>query len=417
MRIPVVQQLVDEVASARASLRASRRGLVLSAVRSITEEQVRGRDAVVAAFARRGHQADVIAGEHRAVYRKLARQELSTGRFQFAGFSAGLVALVAFWVGVGWYFDDHFNAAGAIFAGMGGYLFVFGPAMLLTWLLSRLPSLQLVLVGLYMLAVTFAAGLIGYGELTGAGPVRVGRGSGGLAFVLVEGILSIGLMVAVVVVGGLIAVYVQRRRRLALPGSHSLRLLFQAIEMSAADEPFLRADTRRELVRHMAQLAVILRVALWKTVRPSSRLARSVLKHRCALAAQTVEVMGVWVTLPAKTTRTDYQDRMCALAETLMSGRLDELPVEPLRGAISLQSRLASLSGFLRMILIGAVPIGVVGGLVKFGGVPSEAIAGPVWTFLWIWLLVALLSALGELATGRTLFDRTLELFSRASKE
>lgn len=52
-----------------------------------------------------------------------------------------------------------------------------------------------------------------------------------------------------------------------------------------------------------------------------------------------------------------------------------------------------------------------------FGVSPPKDVAGPVWTILWAWLLVALLSALGELGTGRTLFDRTLELFSRIAKK
>ncbi|WP_410637196.1 hypothetical protein [Amycolatopsis sp. lyj-346] len=413
----VADRLAESVASARESWRASRLRSVAIATRSITEEQVRNRDAVVASFARRGHDPDVIAGQHRAVYRNLARQEVTNTRLGYVGIFVAIVVVLGLWLGIGSYFGIPFGVVLTILAAYGGVLIVGLPVLLIPLIFRRLPSFGLAVVNLYLVLVSIAAGLIVYGALAGAGPARPLIGAVQaqipLAFVLVEGILTTGILVATFILGWPVALYVERCRLLVQPHSQALRVLFHAIAMSATDEVFLRTDTRRQLVDQMEQLAVIIRAGLWKTVRPSSGLARSVLRYRCDLAAQTVEVMSVWVTLPAKTTRVDYQERMCAVAETMMSGRLDELPVEPRRDAISLQSRLTLLLGFLRTIVIGAVPLGVFYGLALSGVLPPAGIAEPVRVVLWVWLVVALLSALGELGTGRTLFDRTLELLSR----
>lgn len=95
-------------------------------------------------------------------------------------------------------------------------------------------------------------------------------------------------------------------------------------------------------------------------------------------------------------------------------------------------TRLQYLGGFVAIVTGLALWLGVrthfgtvstvlaaYGGFLIVGdgrGVPPRGHQA-VRMVLWVWLVVALLSALGELSAGRTLFDRTLDLFSRIAKK
>ncbi|QFZ21620.1 hypothetical protein [Saccharothrix syringae] len=392
-------------------------GFVAGATRSIISEQVRNRDAVVAALTPRGLGADLVAARHRAVYRRLARRAVAHARLGVLLGFTGLAVLCLLWVGIAAHFGDARGAGAAILAGLMGYVLVNSPLLLVLVILTRLPRLATSIGSLHLVAVLATAGLIVYGEVTGTGPVRplVGNtvGDGFLFYLLVHGSLTTASLCAAFLFGAPVAWYVRRRLWLTDPVGNGLRALFASIALASSDEDFLKVGTRRRIVDRMGVVALVLRRGLWRVVRPPNALARSVLRHRCELAAQVAEMMCVWVVLPAKTTRGDFLDKVCGLVETLLSGRLDELPVEPLRGAIDLQSRFALLAGFVRRIVIGAVPLGALSALGLFGATVPDGIAGPVRTFAWIWFLVALLGALGELRTGRTLFGQALEFFSR----
>ncbi len=81
-----------------------------------------------------------------------------------------------------------------------------------------------------------------------------------------------------------------------------------------------------------------------------------------------------------------------------------------------LETLLLAAGGFLVVALPGLLIAGVFSRLPLLGVSPSAAIAEQVAAVFWVWLLAALLGALAELDSGRTLFDRMLELLSRLPK-
>lgn len=119
-----VGKVGELVGSARASWRAAGLGFAARATRVLAEEQVLDREAVVAVFARRGHRPDVIAGEHRAVYRSLARLAMTYTRLQYLGGFFAIVTVLALWLGVRTRFGIPFGTVSTVLAAYGGFLIV-----------------------------------------------------------------------------------------------------------------------------------------------------------------------------------------------------------------------------------------------------------------------------------------------------
>jgi hypothetical protein len=403
------------VHKARLARRRQRFHAAGAAARSITREQVCNRDVVIKTLVQHGLNVDSVSEWYREVYRRLARVEVAFSRLGLISGLGLIVSMIAFWRVTGAYFGEAPDMNEWLLSGVFGYLIVSVPVIVWLVLRRRLPALDWVLLLIFS-ALLVMMGLIVFGEVKGVGPVHAFVGQidsrNKSMYVMVKGVLTYEFLIAVALFAVPVTSFVRRRALLAHPMERALRALFISIALSASDDIFLRTGTRRRLAILMRDLSLIARVGLWKVVRPPSVLARSVLRHRCELAAQSMEMMCVWVALPAKTTRIDFVYRMCCLVDTLLSGRLDELPVEPDRNAVSFQRRITLIIQFGRTVLIGVLPLVMLEILGRFEIVPPDPVNDPLKGVFWIWFGTALLTALGELRTGRTFFQVFMDLLA-----
>jgi hypothetical protein len=394
--------LFNVLTQSRDGLRRSRLEWIGFAARSIVEEQVRSRTAVVRALSEYGLSAAWISGRHRQIYRRLARRKVAVFRVSAVLFFLIIGSLIAFWFTLGSYFGRH-GLLGTVLPGGLGYFVVSLPPVL-TMLLFRLSSVVMAALGVYLGALFIGSGLIVYGEVKMVGPVHavVGdlEGSNSLIYMLAQGVLTYGYLLVVVVLFTPIAIFVYRRF-IENPVDSALRIMFQSIAMARSEEQFLRLGTRHNLVALLYQLSLIIRRGLWRALRPRNVLARSELKRRCTLAGYAMDMLGVWVTLPARTTHADFLTKICALTDTLLSGRWDELPTEPQRSAISHRRRLAFIVDLGRTVLIGIAPLATLQALQLFKISPPGEMNVALQGIFWAWFAAALLKALSELSIGR----------------
>lgn len=404
------------LAQSRRSLRRSRLEGIRIATRSITRERVRNRTAVLRVLSEYGLSTEWISDQYRQVYRRLARQEIIVYRLSMALMFLLLGSVVVFWFALSFYFAEPGAVFVTVLLGMVGYLVVSIPS-LVPWLLFRRSSavnkFQLVYVG-GLLAVS---GLIIYGEVEGVGPVHAVVGDlvedNTLIYALAAGVLTYGFMMVFAVLVIPIALFVCRGLLFAHPVDKALRILFRSIALAQSEELFLRLGTRHVLVAQLNQLSLIIRRGLWKALRPPSVLARSELRYRCTLAGEALNMLGVWVTLPARTTHKDFLARICALTDALLSGRWDELPTEPQPGAMSFRSRLAQVLDFGRTLLIGVAPLAILHTLQLFDISPPGGMDIALQGIFWTWFVVALIGALSELSNGRVQLREFLDLITQ----
>ncbi|AHH95122.1 hypothetical protein KALB_1751 [Kutzneria albida DSM 43870] len=257
-----------------------------------------------------------------------------------------------------------------------------------------------------------AAGLIIYGKVAQISSICTVTqnvlDSGWVGYAGLHGVIAVGFMMAVIYVAVPAGKLILRFRPHKQPISNAILILFDIIEVARTERSFLSQRNKGWLAQELLHLADLLRNGLWRAEGPVDLYARSTLRQRCGQAADAVEMLVVWLYLPAKTTQADLLDVLCALLVALVSGRLDELPVEPARAHAVRRSKLKLVIVSLRTIVVGAIPLVAVYLLQRFGVALPGGLSDGVYIASALWLIVAVIAAFGDIRPEQSDLYKTL---------
>lgn len=378
-------------------LRADPPGRAREFRRSV-EDGYRRQDLVRRVVADLGLPLDLDLVRYRRLRRVLVWDEVRLARREML---AGLICMVV--MSTVWYLAArHYQVPSAVMGlafGALGLVVLLPPILVTQWLLERLPRTGLVVFLLFNVAMEAAAGLVVYGEIVGKGPVHamVGRVPEHFWLYLgVHAVLTYAVLLTAVFVLAPIIVLAERRRRLRRSATATaVDAIFRCVELAHDDTEFLRPDTRRQLVTHTHEVARVLRHGLWRSMWVRSPLVFAQLKKRCAHAGQSVEVLCADLVLPERTTREHYLEKVLRLADTLLSGRLGELPDEPERTAYPVRGKVAFVRRLAAGIAVSFAPLAAYLLLRHFHLIPASAEV-PVLTLCIAWLATFGLNAISR---------------------
>lgn len=345
--------------------------------------------------------------------RRLVRHGL---RAEHRAVLGSLAGFAAFWV-VGYLIARRFHGTGVgdwVMGGFFGMLPVLLVLLALMFLLRRLPRTGLFAALLVHVAVEAAAGLVVYGEIVGAGPVhaiahRVAE-QRQWYFLLHGTLLYASIVTAMILVLPFRAIALRRGLRRD-PTANAVNRLFWCVWLAHDEQEFMLLGTRRRLVSLTREVSQILQHGLWRSVWVSSPLASAELRKRCVHAGQSVEMLCAQLVLPGRATREEYLEKTLRLADTLISGRLGELPDDPERAAYSVRSKLALAGRVAVEMTVSVTPLAVFLLLRHFHLIPPSAEV-PVLTLCVAWLATYGLNAIGRRHPGSSSqFPNVLGIF------
>lgn len=145
---------------------------------------------------------------------------------------------------------------------------------------------------------------------------------------------------------------------------------------------------------------------------------RSVVERRLLLAANVLQSYRIWLLLPGRTTYADLHARISLIAQALLLGYWNDLPVNLIEVSNRWNRVMRTVLGVGRQLLIAALPGSFLLGA-KYLGVDLSRELGQVLTLVAvIWATVTVMGIVDPALNSRiTVFRDIFSLFSRSDKK
>lgn len=366
-------------------------------LRARIERGHRREDVVRHAAAELVSTVDLDFAHYRRLNLRMVRREIGSERRE----TVTAVVLLCIALAVGFLVARHFGASAAAGIVLSLFSLLFFGAPVLIVPLSALRHRRrptYLFIAAYYVAIEATAVLIVFGEVVGKGPVHaiVGHVSDHMfLYLLVHGLLSYAAFMTAAWVEKRFVVLARRRHLHRDPTAVAVDELVRCVELAYDEKSFMDPDTRRLLVSHTREVALVLKHGLWRSMRVRSPLASGEFRRRCVHAGQSVELLCVRLVLPDRSTHREYLDEVLRLLDTLLSGRYGDLPDDPERASYAVRSRLATLGRIAGQGTAGLAPLAVYLLLRHFKLIPPAAEV-PVLTLCVAWLATYGLNTLGR---------------------